>query len=136
MLTSIYVRSLLGSPSLPDLVLLNRQRLAAANERLEQVLNRCGIEFIEPSAGLYVFARIAPNASSWEEEAEAVTILRKAGVQVNPGKTFSAEPGWARITFALPDGALTEALTRLEEGLSRYKTRRLEARGVLLRIKG
>ena len=69
-----------------------------------------------------MFARIAPVASSWEEEAEAVGELREAGVLVHPGKRFEAlEPGWARITFALPDAILEEGLGRLEDGLLRGK---------------
>ena len=122
-LSSLYIRHLLESDELSNVIVRNRQRLAKAYQLLAAVLDRYGVDFIKPTAGVFVFARIAPHATSWEEESEVVRDLQKAGVRVGQGKAYLAKPGWARITFALPETVLVEALRRLEDGL--IKVRRL-----------
>lgn len=66
-------------------------------------------------------AKIAPRASSWEDEAAVVQALEDVGVRVSAGRSqhFPAYAmGWARITFAVPAVKLREALARMEGLLS------------------
>lgn len=46
------------------------------------------IEYIPVTYGLSVFARIAPIAITWEDEAAAVASCKKAGVIVSAGKGY------------------------------------------------
>lgn len=66
-------------------------------------------------------AKIAPRASSWEDEAAVVQALEDVGVRVSAGRSQHLPAyamGWARITFAVPPVRLGEALARMEGLLS------------------
>jgi gliotoxin/aspirochlorine biosynthesis aminotransferase len=66
---------------------------------------------------LFVFAKVAPGATTWDEEATAVERLREGGVKVSPGRSYNGseeEKGWARITFAVPEDVLNEGMARLK----------------------
>jgi len=66
-------------------------------------------------------AKIAPRASSWEDEAAVVQALEDVGVRVSAGRSQHLPVyamGWARITFAVPPARLGEALGRMEGVLS------------------
>ena len=66
-------------------------------------------------------ARIAPHASSWENEATVVQALEDVGVRVSAGRSQHLPEyamGWARITFAVQPARLEEALGRIEGVLS------------------
>jgi len=61
-------------------------------------------------------AKIAPHAYSAEDEEEAVQTLREAGVIVAGGHRYHTDQhGWARLTFAVPEERLREALRRIEK---------------------
>lgn len=95
---------------------LNSQRLGEAYTSLTTWLSKFKIPYIPCNAGLYVFAKIAPNAQSWEEESDTIIKLKTAGVLVSAGKSYhvpEVEKGWARIGFALEKSALEEALQRM-----------------------
>lgn len=82
---------------------------------------RHGIKYIPVNAGLSIFARLAPNARSRDEEMEIVQHLKNAGVVVNNAggsfhKTFK-EKGWVRMSFSIEPNQLHEALTRIELAL-------------------
>lgn len=82
------------------------------------------IEYIPVTYGLFVFARIVPNAITWEDEAAAVASCKNAGVIVSSGKGYHVverEKGWARLTFAIRRDLLDEALRRLAIGLELVK---------------
>ncbi|GAW26027.1 putative 1-aminocyclopropane-1-carboxylate synthase [Rosellinia necatrix] len=54
--------------------------------------------------GCFVFARVASNANTWEDEADVIQAWKTAGVSVSPGKGYHVpenSKGWARINFAL-----------------------------------
>ena len=84
-------------------------------------LQRYRIPYIPVTAGLYVFAKIVPDARTWEEEEGAMKKLKEAGVLLSPGKTYhwvDSEKGWVRITFAVEMRALIEGLSRIKQALS------------------
>lgn len=71
------------------------------------------MEFVPATAGVFVFARLAPGVRTWEEEAEAVARLRGAGVLVGAGRGFRGgerEKGWVRIVFAGDPAELRKGL--------------------------
>jgi gliotoxin/aspirochlorine biosynthesis aminotransferase len=119
-LTAISTTALLSSPQLPGLLELNSTRLSEAYATMTMFLRRHNIEYIPVSYGLFVFARIAPNADTWEDEVTAIDACKEAGVVVSSGKGYHVvekEKGWARLTFAIKRDLLDEALRRLAIGL-------------------
>ena len=116
-LSSVVATSLLKSPNLPDLVRLNRERLAESYAVLTESLIKWQVEFLPANAGLFVFAKVVEDARNWDEEAAVVGALASSGVIVSPGRRFDggeSEKGWVRITFAVPRKQLMEALERME----------------------
>ncbi|KAI0902708.1 1-aminocyclopropane-1-carboxylate synthase 7 [Ustulina deusta] len=118
-LTALVTTSLLSSPELPKLFSLNSTRLAEAYETLTVWLKDHGIPYLPVTAGCFVFARVAPNAQTWEDETALIEKWKRAGVSVSPGRSYhlpETVKGWARINFALPPTVLSEALRRLTSG--------------------
>jgi aspartate/methionine/tyrosine aminotransferase len=112
-LSAIATKRLLESPNLPSLFKLNRERLAEAYKKITSFFVSCGIEFFPVTAGLYVFARLAPEARTWEDEAATIARIKDAGVLISPGKAYHVpekEKGWARITFAVEPADLEKAI--------------------------
>ena len=74
------------------------------------------IPYIPSNAGLYVFAKIAPEAQEWEDEQLMLRRLKDVGVVVSAGRGYhvgETEKGWARVGFAVESDRLQEALTRM-----------------------
>ncbi|RWA06381.1 hypothetical protein EKO27_g8722 [Xylaria grammica] len=120
-LTALVTTSLLTSATLPRLFLLSSGRLAEAYKSLTDWLKQREIPYIPANMGCFVFARIAPNAHSWEDEAAVIQAWKTAGVSVSPGRGYHVPEnakGWARINFALKPDDLAEALRRLNSSLS------------------
>ncbi|MCJ1401065.1 hypothetical protein MMC11_004277 [Xylographa trunciseda] len=116
-LASVFVTALLTSQELPSLIALNSQRLAGAYQTLTDFFNRYKIPYIPCYAGIYVFARIAPNAQSWEDEAIAVRKFKDEGVLVSASRGYHGpenDKGWARICFAVESSKLEKAIRRME----------------------
>ncbi|RYP47127.1 hypothetical protein DL768_006770 [Monosporascus sp. mg162] len=67
-LTAVAAAGLLTSPDLPRLLALNSQRLAEAYSRVTSALTRHGIHYIPANMGPFLFARLAPEAQTWDEE--------------------------------------------------------------------
>ena len=100
-------------------------RLARACGFLTHLLQRYSIPYLPSYAGLYLFAKLAPDATTWEDEARMIQEMRASGLSVSGGKAYHAgedEKGWARITFALEETRFLEALNRLESYLFQRKT--------------
>jgi gliotoxin/aspirochlorine biosynthesis aminotransferase len=96
---------------------LNSKRLASSYLILTEALRKWGAEFIPANAGLFVFAKLGNKVTDWEEEMAVVKLLEDSGVIVSPGKRFDGAPeekGWVRITFAVPQEVLEEAVRRIE----------------------
>jgi aspartate/methionine/tyrosine aminotransferase len=85
---------------------------------LSSALKEIGLEFMPANAGVYVLAKVASGAKTWDDEETAVELLREAGLEVCPGKVFGGsddEKGWVRITFAVPEDQLREGVARLKK---------------------
>ncbi|KAI0531623.1 PLP-dependent transferase [Xylaria digitata] len=116
-LTALVTTSLLTSPTLPQFFALSSERLAGAYTNLTKWLKQREIPYVPANMGCFVFARVAPNANTWEDEATVIQAWENAGVSVSPGKSYHVPEnakGWARINFALPPMDLVEALRRLD----------------------
>ncbi|EAT78170.2 hypothetical protein SNOG_14299, partial [Parastagonospora nodorum SN15] len=80
---------------------------------LTNSLAKWNIEFITPSHGVFVFAKLAKCAKSAADEEKFYDKLAKAGVRVGEGRLYKGvegEYGWARICFSLPVDVLQTAL--------------------------
>lgn len=116
-LSTIFVTALLKSPQLPSLIQMNSQRLSTAYITLTDFFKKHQISYIPCNAGIYVFAKMARDAKSWEDEALVAQKLAEAGVLVSPGKAYHGpedEKGWMRVGFAVPPSDLAKALQRME----------------------
>jgi len=71
--------------------------------------------------GPFLFAKLVPNAETWDDESKVVAACKNAGVAISAGKSYHLnenQKGWIRLTFALPPNTLDEALEKLEKGLN------------------
>lgn len=119
-LTSTFATALLTAPHLDRLIKLNSMRLGQAYVRLTYFLRQINIPYIPCNAGLYVFAKIAPKAQTWDEESAVVAALKEVGVLVSSGRAYHGpdnEIGWARIAFAVQPRELSEAIERMKRVL-------------------
>ena len=117
---SLYVTSLLSWSQLPTLLALNSERLTESYRVLARAFQQWGIEFVTPTDGIFVFAKLAKNARTFKDEAASFDRLAKHGVVVAPGRFFhgvETDLGWARIRFSVPVGVMTEAVERIEKFL-------------------
>ncbi|KAJ5107491.1 hypothetical protein N7456_004166 [Penicillium angulare] len=115
-ISSLVAKSLLTSPRLPQLIELSSQRLSMLYGILTKFLKTRGIEYIPASAGLFVFARLAPGAMTWQDEMAMIHQLKDGGVLVGPGRVYhtaDSGKGWARLTFSLKEATLRQGLERL-----------------------
>lgn len=113
-LASIATAGLLTSPELPRLIQLNTTRLSSAYKQVTTWLKAHDVPFVPATHGVYVLARLAPNARSWEDEEEVVRRLKDAGVLLLAGRGFHMrEKGWVRMTIAVEPHVLTQALSRI-----------------------
>ena len=121
-LSVVFATSLLSSPSLPSLIVLNSTRLADAYQLLTSFLTSHGIQYFPCNAGPFVLARFAPNARSWDDEAAAIEEFQTAGVLLGAGRRYHVhEMGWARVCFAVETAVLKEAMRRLEAVFMSHK---------------
>ncbi len=81
------------------------------------------LPFTGPSRGVYVWARLGGEKATWEEEAEIMANCSSAGILIGAGADYTeAEPGWFRVSFALPRPTLLEGLHRIERSMGWGKT--------------
>jgi gliotoxin/aspirochlorine biosynthesis aminotransferase len=119
-LTAIATTALLQSPQLDSLIALNSSRLAEGYDVITSFFRQHNIEYMPVSAGPFIFAKLVPGATTWEEEAEKLGACKAAGVVISSGKGYhvvDSEKGWGRLTYAIPMDELKEALRRVEIGL-------------------
>ncbi|KKZ61641.1 hypothetical protein EMCG_03826 [[Emmonsia] crescens] len=119
-LSAIFTMTLLSSPTLPLLVALNSARLAESYILVTSFFIRHHIDYIPVNAGLNIFARLGPNAKTWEDESDMIMKLKENGVVVRGGGSYHStlmEKGWVRISFALEEHQLQEALHRIKTAL-------------------
>ncbi|KAJ8069767.1 hypothetical protein OCU04_000185 [Sclerotinia nivalis] len=117
-LSSICASAILASPRVSLLIAINSDRLAVAYSMVVSVLKKHRLRYIPSYAGLYLFAQIAPDCKTWEEEGRAVQRLKHEGVLVSGGRGYhgpESEKGWARIGFAIPKQQLASALEIMDK---------------------
>ncbi|WEW56125.1 hypothetical protein PRK78_001560 [Emydomyces testavorans] len=115
-----FTTTLLSSPTFPFLIALNSARLAEAYISITRFFTERSIRYIPVSAGLNIFAKLAPRAKTWDNEDEMVEKLRDAGVLVSAGRQYNGRPkgkGWARLSFSVEPRQLEEALRRIDVAL-------------------
>ncbi|RAQ56901.1 aminotransferase GliI-like protein [Aspergillus flavus] len=102
-LSTVFAKEVLASPQLPKLLTLSATRLAKAYSTLTTAFKATGIEYFPSYATVFVLARLAPNATAWDEEMLALRAYMQAGVAVVPGRAYhmpEGQKGWMRVTFA------------------------------------
>ncbi|KAH8725120.1 pyridoxal phosphate-dependent transferase [Phaeosphaeriaceae sp. PMI808] len=88
---------------------------------LAACLVKHGIEFVEPSHGLFLFARLARRARCAGDEEAVFEALARGGVRVAEGRFYTAvegDFGWARICFSVGVEVMQEAVGRIEAFLT------------------
>jgi aspartate/methionine/tyrosine aminotransferase len=103
-LTSTFVTAVLTSSNLGKLIALNAERLASAYATIMRLSKEFDIPYIACEAGVYVFAKLAPCAQTWDDESAIVSNLKEVGVLVSSGKAYSgpgSEKRWVRVGFAV-----------------------------------
>ncbi|KAH7048246.1 pyridoxal phosphate-dependent transferase [Macrophomina phaseolina] len=114
----ITTRLLSNTSELKALLDLGRSRLASAASLVVEFLSYHRIPFYRPVAGVYVWAKFGQCGCTWEDERKLASTLATGGVFVGTGEDYSnLEPGWLRLSFAIPRESLTMALHRIEEAL-------------------
>ncbi|PTB75341.1 PLP-dependent transferase [Trichoderma longibrachiatum ATCC 18648] len=107
---------------LERLVNLNTQRLRTAAQMAIRFAEFHGLSYYKPVAGLYVWLRLSDDCSTFDEEEALVQRCSQRGVFVGSGADYSEpQPGWFRLTFALPEEKLLEGLRRIEEAMGYEK---------------
>ncbi|KAB8225979.1 pyridoxal phosphate-dependent transferase [Aspergillus novoparasiticus] len=116
-LSTVFAKEVLASPQLPKLLTLSATRLAEAYTTLTTAFKANGIEYFPGYATVFVLARLAPSATTWDEEMLALRAYMQAGVLVVPGRAYhmpEGQQGWMRVTFAVSNEDLTEAIQRIK----------------------
>lgn len=81
-------------------------------------LRTAGAEYFPCSSAVFVMARLAPCAETWEDEAQAVRRYYQAGVILMPGQSYHMpenQKGWMRVTFAVDKAELAAAIQRIKK---------------------
>lgn len=106
-----------------NLVNLNKERLRKAAHIATQFAEFHGLTYYRPVAGLYIWIRLAAVCNLFDEEEALVRKCSQLGVYVGSGADYSElQPGWFRLTFAIPQDQLLKGLQRIEEAMD-YKTK-------------
>jgi aspartate/methionine/tyrosine aminotransferase len=117
-LSAIFATHLLRSSKLSELIRINSKRLSISYGLLTDFFKARDIPYFPCTAGLYVHAKLARGASSWEEETIMVQALKDAGVIVSSGRAYHGpeeEKGWARVGFSVEVTTLQEAISRMSQ---------------------
>lgn len=72
---------------------------------------------MEPTHGLFVFARLTKDLRTIEQEHSYFEQLLQAGLKVSLGRSYrgkEGELGWARIRFSLTEEKMRDAVSKLE----------------------
>ncbi|ORX90764.1 pyridoxal phosphate-dependent transferase [Clohesyomyces aquaticus] len=123
-IASLYLSSLLAWSQLPTLLALNSERLTDSYRVLEEALHKWDVSFVPPTHGIFLFARLARNARTVEEEMEFFNRLARHGVRVSPGRYYNgvdpelAQLGWARIRFSISVKDMVTAVSRISTFLT------------------
>jgi aspartate/methionine/tyrosine aminotransferase len=110
-------------PKLATLVDLNIHRLRKAAQVAIQFAEFHGLTYYKPVAGLYIWLRLSNDCETSDEEEAIVQRCAKHGVLVGSGADYAEpQPGWFRLTFALPGHEFLDGMRRIEAAIG-YKER-------------
>ncbi|KAL2842716.1 pyridoxal phosphate-dependent transferase [Aspergillus pseudoustus] len=112
-LTTLCTTALLTSPALADLVKVNRERLAESYKAVTDVLQAHSVQYIPAMAGLFVFARLKPNATA-KDETNFQQRLRIAGIIISHSVTNTKMDA----TLSILSAALKVASAQLQGPLN------------------
>ncbi|KAF3044289.1 hypothetical protein E8E12_004288 [Didymella heteroderae] len=116
-ISTLYFSSLLSSSYLPTLLALNSERLTASYRVLADWLHKRSIEFVQPTHGLFVFARLAKDLRTMEQDTSYFAQLPQTGLKVSPGHSYQGkegELGWARIRFSIGEELMRKVVAKLD----------------------
>jgi DNA-binding transcriptional MocR family regulator len=103
------------------LLKLNSERLTASYRLLADFLTKRDIEYIAPSHGLFLFARLARHArNAGDEKCFFDRLAVNGGIKIGHGRFYKGvegQFGWARIRFSVKREEMLEALERLDKVL-------------------
>lgn len=119
-MASTYLTALLTWQQLPTLLKLNSERLTVSYSVLAEALKRWNVDFVTPTHGLFLFAKLARGVRSADEEKCFFDQLAAAGVLVGHAcliKSVAGDLGWYRIRFSISVDMLNVALGRMEKVL-------------------
>ncbi|KAH7350503.1 pyridoxal phosphate-dependent transferase [Pyrenochaeta sp. MPI-SDFR-AT-0127] len=94
-----------------------RVRLTASYNLLASSLRAWKIDFVTPTHGLFLFAKLAKKAKNASEEKTFYDKLALQGVNVAQGRFFrgvEGDFGWARMRFSVERNVMETALLRIE----------------------
>ncbi|EDU40965.1 Aminotransferase GliI [Pyrenophora tritici-repentis] len=120
-LPSLYLTSLLSWSQLPTLLALTTERLTYSCHILATFLQRHDVEFVVPTHGVVLFARLARTAASKGEEKRFFEALERGGVRVGRGEKYAGVErcwGWAGLGFGVGVEVMEEAVRRMERVMS------------------
>ncbi|KAF2278028.1 PLP-dependent transferase [Westerdykella ornata] len=121
-IATLYLSSLLNWSQLPTLLALNSERLTASYRLLAQALRQWNVDFVTPTHGIFVFAKLGMKVRSVVEEKAYFNRLAVQGVRISPGRFYNGvelEYGWARIRFSVSIEVMVEALKRIAAFLAK-----------------
>ena len=116
-LSTVFAKEVLASPQLPELLTLSATRLAETYTALTTAFKATGIEYFPSCATVFVLARLAPHATTWDEEILALRAYMGGGVSVVPGRAYhmpEGQKGWMRVSFAVSSEDLAEGIQRIK----------------------
>ncbi|KKP00668.1 hypothetical protein THAR02_07222 [Trichoderma harzianum] len=97
---------------------LNTKRLHRAAQIAIQFAEFHHLEYYKPVAGLYIWLRLSTECATFDDEEALVQRCSQFGVFVGSGADYSEpQPGWFRLTFAIPEDKLIQGLRRIEEAV-------------------
>jgi aspartate/methionine/tyrosine aminotransferase len=114
--SSLLTVSLFTSPQLPSLLRSLKSRLINNHSLLTSSFEKWDIKYLPTTAGFHVFAKLAPDAKTWEDEKDVADRLLEGGVFVVAGRGFGGvdgEVGWIRVAFSVEESLLREGLRRM-----------------------
>lgn len=117
-LSTVFAKEVLASSQLPALLSLSADRLGVSYTTLTTAFKETGIEYFPCHATVFLLARLAPHADTWEEEMTAFRAYMQAGVLLVPGKAYHMPErlkGWMRVTFAVTADELAEGIGRIQK---------------------
>ncbi|KAF1845286.1 PLP-dependent transferase [Cucurbitaria berberidis CBS 394.84] len=119
-IASLCLYHLLTWSQFPTLLTLNSERLTASYRLLATFLHKWRIDFVTPTHGIFLFAKLVKNARSVEDERSFYDRLALHGVKLGQGRFYrgvEGDFGWTRIRFSVSIDVLKSALASIDSFL-------------------